>query len=223
MPAVEVIRVRKAIKYTGSNGADVAAFAAVGIVSDTGTQLRLGDPGSGWVAYTLNVDDWFESTDGAQWEGAAFMERHVTKAEALLDTNNNAAVAALQAEQITQNTAITNAATAAAAASTAAGTASAAAANAVTAAAGKLGKADIVSISVPILLLGGTADRPITWNRPFSNASYDLSYAFDASTIGRVTCAPVAGTKTATGITIRISAGLAVSVLGVVHVLGIGV
>lgn len=209
MPAVEVIRVRKAIMYTGSNGTEVAAFANVGIVSDNGVQLKLGDPGSGWVGYTLNVNDWYESTDGAQWDGPSFMERHVTKTEALLDTNNNAAVAALQAEQITQNTAITAAGNAASAASAAA--------------AGKLGKVDLVSISVPVLLLLGTADRVVTWNRPFSNTSYDLSYAFDASTIGRITCAPVAGTKTTTGVTIRVTASLlAVSVLGVVHVLGIG-
>jgi len=216
MPAVDYVRIRKAVQYTGSNGAEVAAFAAIGIVSDNGSVLNLGDPVSGWIGWTLNAGDYFEDSDNRPWLQAEFSQRHITKDAALLDTNNNAAVAALNASQATQDTAIAAAASAASAASTAAG-------NAATAAAGKLGKVDLVSISVPILLLLGTADRAVVWNRPFSNTSYDLSYAFDASTIGRITCAPVAGTKTTTGITIRVTASLlAVSVLGVVHVLGIG-
>lgn len=198
MPSVEVIRVRQAIQYTGGNGPEVSAFAGSGIVSDNGSVLQLGDPLTNWVAYTLNVGDWYESTDAVPWEGASFSARHITKAAALLDTNTVFDPTALNA-QVAANT------------------------SAISALQGKLGKADIVSISVPILILGGTADRPITWNRPFSNASYDLSFAFDASTIGRITCSVVAGTKTTTGVTIRITAGLAVSVLGVVHVFGIGV
>lgn len=216
MTTVNYLRRVPVVKYDGTNGAEVSAFANVPIVSDTGpgagpaSILQLGDPTATppWVGLTFAVGDYFDSKDQAWWYGPDFESRHITEADALLDTNNNAQVAALNTSQGTQDTAIAAATAAAAAASTTAN--------------GKLAKVDLVSISVPILILGGTADRAIVWNRPFNNTSYDLSYAFDASTIGRITCSVVAGTKTTTGITIRVSAGLAVSVLGVVHVLGIG-
>lgn len=82
------------------------------------------------------------------------------------------------------------------------------------------GTMDGVSVSVPLLLLGGSADRVITWNRPFPDASYKVSFMPDANTIGRITPVVKSGTKTATGLTVTISAGLAVSVAGVLHVLG---
>lgn len=216
MATVDAIRFGRFLEYTGSNGAAMAASMSGSVMSESGGVLVVGDASGHYPMYTVYVGDRWNDRDGVLWPAADYAAQHITKAAALLDTNNDAAVAALQVSQATQDTAIASAAAAATAANTAAG-------NAVAAVAGKLGKADIVSIQVPILLLAGFADRAIVWNRPFSNTSYDLSYAFDASTIGRITCAPVAGTKTTTGITIRVTASLlAVSVLGVVHVLGIG-
>lgn len=215
MTTVNYLRRVPAVRYDGTNGAEVSAFANVPIVSDTGpgagpaSVLQLGDPGPpAWVAYTFHVGDYFDSKDQAWWLGSDFDSRHITEAAALLDTNNNAQVTTNTANIATNTTNIAGNTTAIN--------------NLSTALNGKLGKVDLVSISTPILLLGGTADRVVTWNRAFTNTSYDLSFAFDASTIGRITCTVVAGTKTTTGVTIRVSAGLAVSVLGVVHVLGIG-
>lgn len=86
----------------------------------------------------------------------------------------------------------------------------------------KVGTMDAVSVSVPILLLGGSVDRVITWNRAFPDNTYKVSFLPDANTIGRITPAikVVNGTpvKSATGMTITVSAGLAVSVAGVLHV-----
>ena len=209
MSTVDAIRFGRFLEYTGSNGAAMAAAMGGMVMAESGGVLTVGDAGGNYPLYTVNIGDRWNDREGALWPAADFAAQHITKDAALLDTNNNAAVAALQATQTTQAGQIT----------TATSTANAASA----AAAAKLGKADIVSISVPVLLLGGFADRPIVWNRPFSNANYDLSYALDASTIGRIVPSVVAGTKTATGVTIRVTASLlAVSVLGVVHVLGIG-
>lgn len=209
MPVSDYIRLRKAIQYTGSNGAEISAFANTPIVLDNGVHLKLGDPGSGYVAFTMNVGDYYESTDGSAWQGSVFDSSFVTKASTLLDTDT-----------VYNPTALTNRVAATEASVTGLTNSMNGLSNAAN---GKLSKVDLVSISVPLLLLLGTADRPIVWNRPFSDANYQLSYAFDASTIGRITCAPVAGTKTANGITIRVTASLlAVSVLGVVHVMGIG-
>lgn len=184
MPSADYMEYANALQYTGSNGAEMATYVGVPIVTDAGGVLELGAPGA--VVLTFNTGDWYDKKYNAWWAAADFPARHVSKAAALQDT-------------IFDPTAL-NASVSA-----------------------KLGKVDLVSISVPTLLLLATADRVITWNRPFSNTSYDLSYAMDASTIGRITCAPVAGTKTTTGITIRITASLlAVAVLGVVHVLAIG-
>jgi hypothetical protein len=216
MTTVPYLRRVPAVRYDGTNGVEVSTFANVPIVSDTGpgagpaSILQLGDPTASppWVAYTFQVGDYFDSKDQAWWYGPDFESRHITEAAALLDTNNNAQVATNTANIATNTTNIATNTTAIA--------------GLTSSLAGKLGKVDLVSISTPILLLGGTADRAIVWNRAFNNTSYDLSFAFDASTIGRITCSVVAGTKTTTGVTIRVSAALAVSVLGVVHVLGIG-
>lgn len=205
MPSAEYIETASALQYTGSNGAEMSAFANTPIVSESGGVLELGNPETMEVSTTFQTGDWYDKRYNSRSPAAIFPAMHISKAAALLDTNTVFDPTSLQ-NQINTNT--TNIATNT---------------TAITALQTKLGKADIVSISVPILILGGTADRPITWNRAFSNANYDLSYAFDASTIGRITCAPVAGTKTTTGITIRITAGLAVSVLGVVHVFAIEV
>lgn len=75
-------------------------------------------------------------------------------------------------------------------------------------------------MTVPLLLLGGSADRAVVWNRPFANANYKVSFAPDANTIGKITPVVKAGTKTASGLTVTISAALAITVAGVVHVLG---
>lgn len=209
MATVDAIRFGRFLEYTGSNGAAMAAAMSGAVMSESNGVLIVGDASGHYPMYTVNVGDRWNDRDAVLWPAADYAAQHITKDAALLDTNNNAAVAALQASDTAQNAAITAATNTANAASTAV--------------AGKIGKADIASISVPILLLGGFADRPITWARPFSNANYDLSYAFDASTLGRITCAPVSGTKTTTGITIRVTASLlAVSVLGVVHVMGVG-
>lgn len=194
MPAQDYIQIAGALQYNGSNGVEMGAYVGVPIISDVGGVLTLGDPVSGSVSYVFNTGDWWDRAYNAWWPASDWAAAHITKAAALQDTDT-----------VFDPTSINNSISAL-----------------TTAVNGKLGKVDLVSIAVPTLLLNATVDRPITWNRTFSNTSYDLSYAFDASTLGRITCAPVAGTKTTTGITIRISAGLAVAVAGVVHVLGIG-
>lgn len=83
-----------------------------------------------------------------------------------------------------------------------------------------VGTSDISSISVPLLVLNGTAERVVTWARPFPDANYKVSFAHDVNTLGRITAAVKPGTKTTTGVTITLTAGLAVTVAGVVHVLG---
>ncbi len=84
-----------------------------------------------------------------------------------------------------------------------------------------VGTMDGVSVAVPILLLNASVDRVVTWNRPFADTSYKTSFLFGAGTLGRITCAVKAGTKTASGLTVTITAGLlAVTVADVVHVLG---
>jgi hypothetical protein len=84
----------------------------------------------------------------------------------------------------------------------------------------EVGTSDIASVAVPVLVAGSTTERTVTWARPFPNANYKVSFAPDASTIGRITPTVKAGTKTATGLTVVLSAPLAVSLAGVVHVLG---
>lgn len=83
-----------------------------------------------------------------------------------------------------------------------------------------VGTMDGVSVTVPLLLLGGSVDRVVTWNRAFPDTSYKVSFMPDANTLGRITAVVKSGTKTASGITVTISAGLAVTVAGVLHVLG---
>lgn len=196
MPTSEYMRVTWAIQYTGSNGPEVVSnMNGMQLISDVGGVLKVGDLAHNEVFFTFATGDWWDKSDQSYWAASEFPMQHITKAAALLDTNTVYDPTAVNASIASLTTAV----------------------------GGKLAKVDLVSISVPVLLLNATADRVVTWNRPFNNTNYDLSYAFDASTIGRITCAPVAGTKTTTGVTIRITAGLlAVSVLGVVHVLGIG-
>lgn len=198
MPSTDIIRTKIAVQYNGSNVSEMLALTGGMLFSNVGGVLTIMDGSGTMVTCVMSPGDWWE-IDYGYWSQTDFNNNHITKAAALLDTNTVFDPTGLQS-QITAN------------------------ANAITALqTGKLGKADIFSISVPILILGGTVDRVVTWNRAFTNANYDLSYAFDVNTVGRITCAPVAGTKTTTGVTIRISAGLAVTVLGVVHVFGVGV
>lgn len=83
-----------------------------------------------------------------------------------------------------------------------------------------VGTMDAVSVAVPLLVLGASVERVVTWNRPFSNANYKVSFVPDANTIGKITPTIKANTKTATGLTVTISAGLALTVAGVLHVIG---
>jgi hypothetical protein len=82
------------------------------------------------------------------------------------------------------------------------------------------GTMDGVSVAVPLLLLGASVDRVVTWNRPFADANYKVSFLPDAGTLGRITPVVKSGTKTASGLTVTISAGLAVTVAGALHVIG---
>lgn len=216
MATVDAIKYGQFIQYTGSSGAAFATAIGGQIVSEAGGVLSLGDPSTGTVMFVVNTGDWFNLREGSFWSDADFTAQHITKAAALLDTNtdSSAAVTALQASQATQGNTISGH-------TTTIGTHTlqiAALQSAVTAIVP--GTSDIVSVSVPLLLLGGSADRVVTWARPFANANYNVSFATDANTIGRITPTVLAGTKTATGLTVRITAGLAVTVAGVVHVLG---
>lgn len=87
-----------------------------------------------------------------------------------------------------------------------------------------VGVMDAVTVPVPILLLGGSVERVITWNRAFPNNKYAVTYLPDANTIGKITLSikVVNGqeVKSASGLTIVLTAGLAVSVAGVLHVIG---
>ena len=78
---------------------------------------------------------------------------------------------------------------------------------------------DAQSISVPILLLGATVDRVVTWSSALPNANYNVKFLPDVNTLGKAVFTVKAGTKTVNGCTITVSANLAVSVLGVCHVI----
>lgn len=83
------------------------------------------------------------------------------------------------------------------------------------------GMTDGVSVSLPLLALGAVIERVVTWNRPFPNANYNVVFLPDTNVIGRVTPSVKAGTKTATGLTVVLTAGLVVNASGaVLHVLG---
>lgn len=88
----------------------------------------------------------------------------------------------------------------------------------------QVGTMDAVSVQVPVLLLGASVERSIVWNRAFPNADYALSFLPDANTVGKISPAVkmVSGVpvKSATGVTITISATLALTVAGVLHVVG---
>ena len=101
MPAVEYIRSGPAMAYTGSNGAEMAAFVNAQIVSDTGTHLNLGNPETSEVTMSFGVGDFWDKTEGGIWMGADHNANHITKASALQDTIFNPA--GLQS-QITANT-----------------------------------------------------------------------------------------------------------------------
>lgn len=83
-----------------------------------------------------------------------------------------------------------------------------------------VGTMDAVSVSVPLLLLGGSVERAVVWNRPFPDTSYKVTFLPDANTLGKITPTVKSGTKTTSGLTVVIAAGLAVSVAGVLHVVG---
>lgn len=83
-----------------------------------------------------------------------------------------------------------------------------------------VGTMDGVSVAVPILLLNASVDRVVTWNRPFTDTNYKVSFLNDVNTLGKITPVVKAGTKTTTGLTVTITAGLALTVAGVLHVLG---
>lgn len=81
------------------------------------------------------------------------------------------------------------------------------------------------SISVPILLLGAAVDRPIVWTdisgaaSPMPSAAYTVLVLPDVSVIGKGTYAIKSGTQSAAGLTITVTAGLAIAVAGVAHVI----
>ena len=168
MPGIDFVRQVKFLQYTGSNGAEVAAWANSPILLDNGQRLVLG----------INMNDPSVEMDKNQW---------------ISETTGVFSHQDIMTQWVTR--------------SSLAGT-------------DEVGTSDIVSISVPLLILGGTEERVVTWARPFPNANYKVSFAHDVNTLGRITATVKAGTKTTTGVTIRLSAALALTVAGVVHVLG---
>lgn len=226
MPDEKFVRFKHAIRYTGSNGPEVCAFGNMPLMSDNGSVLVVG--AGGVETFRMNAGDWYDSTEGSYFSNTEYFAHNIRLAETLKDTDSSAAVAALQsavvtiqANQNTQGGQANNHASQIGALQSAQNTQAGqitALTNALNAK--QTGTSDIVSIAVPILLLGGSADRVVTWARPFPDANYKISYAFGVNTLGRITPAVVAGTKTATGVTIRLSAGLALAVADVIHVLG---
>lgn len=57
-----------------------------------------------------------------------------------------------------------------------------------------------------LLALGGSIDVPLTWPIPFATANYNLRISQDAGLLSKGAVALKAGTKTATGFTVTISA-----------------
>jgi hypothetical protein len=65
--------------------------------------------------------------------------------------------------------------------------------------------------TTPALLLGGSADVPIEWSAPMPSTNYHVSIAPATGLIGKATIVVKNGSQTTTGITVTVTAGLAVS------------
>jgi len=65
--------------------------------------------------------------------------------------------------------------------------------------------------TTPALLLGASADVDITWSSPMPSTSYHVSIAPATGLIGKATVALKVNSQTTTGITVTVTAGLAVS------------
>ena len=61
------------------------------------------------------------------------------------------------------------------------------------------------------IAIGGTLDVPIVWSTPFPRDTYQVDVTPANGLIGRGTCAVKAGTQTASGLTVTVTAGLLVS------------
>lgn len=94
------------------------------------------------------------------------------------------------------------------------GPAGAAGATGATGPAGSAASATVVrqaAAEVPALLLGATYDAPIVWQTAFPNANYTVELTRLGGLIGRASVVVKSGTKTATGLTVTVTASLAVS------------
>lgn len=65
--------------------------------------------------------------------------------------------------------------------------------------------------TTPALLLGGSADVPIVWSSPMPSSTYHVSIAPATGLIGKADIVLKSGSQTASGITVTVTAGLAVS------------
>lgn len=83
MPSADYIRLRHAIQYTGGNGAEVATFAGVQVVSDSGSVVQLGQTSPSVVLFSMSVGDWYEVVDGVPWVTSSFPVEHISKALAV--------------------------------------------------------------------------------------------------------------------------------------------
>lgn len=65
--------------------------------------------------------------------------------------------------------------------------------------------------TAPLLVVGGTAPVPIVWSSPFPTADYAIDISGFPNLLGRATLTLAPGTKTAEGLTVNVTASLAVS------------
>jgi hypothetical protein len=88
-----------------------------------------------------------------------------------------------------------------------------------TGAAGANSFLDGKSVVVPVLILGASVDVAVTWNKTLPNNTYNVAFLYGAGNLGKVTAAVKSGTKTTTGFTVTFTAGLALTVADVCHVI----
>ena len=62
------------------------------------------------------------------------------------------------------------------------------------------------------ILLGGSRDVPIAWPAPFHGPDYRVDLVPISGMVGRGTLSVVDGSQTAAGVTVRVTAGLAIAV-----------
>lgn len=75
-----------------------------------------------------------------------------------------------------------------------------------------------VVVPLPLIALGATVDRSVTWSAPMPSAVYRVELAAGAGLVGRAQFSLVPGSQTAAGLAVRITASLLISAGAVLDV-----